>query len=82
MSSLTVRITETSHKMLQELAEQSGESMQAVLDKALEQYRRQRFLEAANADYAALRRKPEAWKEELEERKLWDQTLSDGLEGA
>ena len=82
MSSLTVRITETSHKMLQELAEQSGESMQAVLDKALEQYRRQRFLEAANADYAALRRNPEAWKGELEERKLWDQTLNDGLDGA
>ncbi len=82
MSSLTVRITETSHRMLQELAEQSGESMQSVLDKALEQYRRQRFLEAANADYAALRRDPEAWKEELEERKLWDQALSDGLEGA
>jgi len=53
--------------------------MQAVLDKAIEHYRREKFLRDANADYAALRRNPKAWKEELKERALWEQTLSDGL---
>ena len=41
--STTVRISEQTHHRLRELAAQSGESMQAVLDKALEQYRRQKF---------------------------------------
>ncbi len=54
--------------------------MQAILDKAIERYRRETFLRAANADYAALRRSPKAWKNELRERKIWEQTLADGIE--
>lgn len=80
MASLTVRIGETTHKALRELAEQTGESMQAVLDVAIEEYRRKRFLESANTAFAALRNNPRAWKEEQEERHVWDATLSDGLE--
>ena len=53
--------------------------MQAVLDKAIEQYRRDKFVRDANADFAALKRNKKAWKEELKERELWDQTLADGL---
>ena len=53
--------------------------MQAVLDNAIERYRRERFLHAANADFAALKKNPKAWKEELRERGLWEQTLADGL---
>jgi len=65
--------------LLRQLAQEEDESMQAVLDKAIEHYRREKFLRDANADYAALRRNPKAWKEELKERALWEQTLSDGL---
>ena len=53
--------------------------MQAVLDEAIERYRRKRFLRAANAEFAALRNDPKAWKDELGERELWEQTLADGL---
>ncbi len=49
------------------------------MERAIEQYRRQRFLEELNAGFAALRNDPEAWKEELEEREEWDRTLADGL---
>ncbi len=56
--------------------------MQAVLEKAIEHYRRQRFLDATNAAFAALRNDPERWREELEEREAWDATLADGLEDA
>jgi hypothetical protein len=52
--------------------EEEERRMQAVLDKALERYRRERFLRAANADFEALRKHPKAWKEELRERKLWE----------
>ena len=54
--------------------------MQTVLDRAVEVYRRQSFLDALNEDFTALRAKPDEWEEEMEERKLWEQTLADGLE--
>ena len=80
MASATVRISQAAHRTLRELARQSEKPMQAVLDEAIEQYRRQRFLEATNRAFAALREDKVAWEGELEERKEWDATLSDGLE--
>lgn len=53
--------------------------MQAVLDKAIEAYRRQCFLQKANDAYEALRENAEAWQEEIMERETWDITLEDGL---
>lgn len=80
LSSVNVRVTKQTHQQLAALAKENGLSMQAILDLAVEAYRRQSFLEALNADFAALRAKPEEWAEEMEERKLWEQTLADGLE--
>ncbi|HTU92958.1 MAG TPA: hypothetical protein VMF69_22950 [Gemmataceae bacterium] len=80
MSTPTISISETAHQILRELAEQTGQSMTDVLDKALDAYRRKLFFEQLNAGYAALRADPQAWAEELEERKLWDATLMDGLD--
>ncbi|MGA3043556.1 MAG: toxin-antitoxin system protein [Bryobacteraceae bacterium] len=54
--------------------------MQVILDKALERYRRAKFLNGANADFAALRNNSRAWKELLAERRLWETTAADGLE--
>jgi predicted transcriptional regulator len=74
-----VRLSPHAHKLLRQLAEEEDDSMQAVLDKAIERYRREKFLRDANADFAALKRNRRAWKEELKERELWEHTLSDGL---
>ncbi|HET8579650.1 MAG TPA: hypothetical protein VFL31_01510 [Nitrospiraceae bacterium] len=41
---------------------------------------RQRLLAETNQAYAALRADSKAWKEEHQERTLWDGTLADGLE--
>lgn len=54
--------------------------MPAILDKAIEAFRRQRFLEGLARDFADLRADPEAWREEQEERRVWDSTLADALE--
>ena len=75
-----VRISPHAHELLRQLAEEEAESMQAVLDKAIERYRRERFLRAANTEYEALRRDPKAWKQELQEREIWQQTTADGLD--
>jgi len=47
----------------------------------LEASRRLRMLAEANAAYAALRANPTAWREEQAERRLWEATLADGLDG-
>jgi hypothetical protein len=79
MSTPTVRISEVSHRILRELAEQSGQTMTDVLDKAIDAYRRKLFFEQMNAGYAELRADPQAWAAAEAERKLWDATLMDGL---
>ena len=74
-----VRLSPRTHALLRQIADEERQSMQAVLDNAIERYRRERFLHAANADFAALKKNPKAWEEELRERGLWEQTLADGL---
>ena len=76
-----IRITPHSKSVLRVLAKREGKPMQAVLDAAIEHYERDKFLDDANAAYAALRKDSKAWKEEQAERALWDKTLADGLDG-
>lgn len=73
----TVRVSVETHEKLRWLADEMGAPLQQVLDKAVELYRRQVFLEKANEEYARLRADPEAWAEELAERELWERA---GLE--
>jgi hypothetical protein len=80
MSTPTIPVSDALHQSVRELAEQTGQSMTDVLAKAMDAYRRKLFFEHMNAGYAALRADPEAWAEELAERKLWDATLMDGLD--
>ena len=80
MSAKTVRIRKETQDILRELANNEGKPMQAILDLAIEGYRRQRFLQEANSAYASLRSNPKAWKAELDERREWDTTMADGQE--
>lgn len=80
MSEFTVPVSEASQRILRELVEQTGQTMSEVLDKAIDAYQRKLFFDQVNAGYAALRADPEAWAEELAERKLWEATLMDGLD--
>lgn len=79
MGSTTVRINPVAHTALRRIAKQSGESMQSSLAKAIELYRRQIFLQKANAAFAAIRKDAIAWQEELRERKDWNSTLLDDI---
>jgi len=80
MNHFTVDISETAHQTLQDLSKQTGQPLNVILDKAVEEFRRKQFLEEANRAYAQLKNDPQAWAEELEERRAWDVTLGDGLE--
>ena len=78
MPDLTVNLSETAHETLSKLAATSGETVQTVLDKAIENYRRYLFLIEANQAFVALRQNEELWQEELAERELWDRTMANG----
>ncbi|MEX0703136.1 MAG: hypothetical protein WD069_13660 [Planctomycetales bacterium] len=82
MASETVRIDPRTHAKLKELAARTGEPMTAVLERAVDAYRRREFLAECNRAYARLKADPKAWAQEEAERKEWETTLSDGLEDA
>lgn len=79
MAGATVRISDRARKVLRFMAARSGMPMQAILDEAIEEYRRRSFLERANAAFLALRKDPKTWRTEQDERNAWDSTLFDDL---
>ena len=76
----SVRISKATVAKLQLLADEKQLSVSAIIDAAVEEYRRQWIFDQADAAYRALRADPEAWAAELAERREWDVTLMDGLE--
>ena len=79
MPNPTVRLSPDAYSALKQLAETSGDSMQDILGRAIEAYRREVFMQEANASYAALRHDPQAWADWQAELRAWDATLLDGL---
>lgn len=80
MSSVNVRISSNSYQTLKALSKRRGVSMQSVIDQAIEDLRRRKFLEEANRAYLELKNDKNAWHEEIKERELWETTLLDGLD--
>jgi hypothetical protein len=78
--SYTIRIGEETRNILHEISQQEKISIQAVLEKAIEKSRRQYVLAQTNRAYTKLRKNPQAWEEEMNERTSWENTLSDDLE--
>ena len=79
LGSPNIRISPQSKATLRELADHEDKPMQTVLDDAIEQYRRDRFFRELDEGYARLQTDDKAWQEELDERRLWDSTVADGL---
>jgi len=75
----SVRISPRSWNIIKQISDHAGETMQAVLDRAVEAYRRQWLLEKTNEAYTALKRDRERWQEEVAERKEWEAALNDDL---
>ena len=75
----TVRISESGRDLLAHLAREADTSMTAVLDAALETYRRHRFLVQAAAAYEALASDADASADYRRELAGLDGTSADGL---
>lgn len=80
MPSLNVRISSNSYQILKTLSKGEGQSMQSVMDQAIEDLRRRKLLEATNSAFSALKANKTAWQEESDERDIWENTLLDGVE--
>ncbi|HEV3237466.1 MAG TPA: hypothetical protein VGZ25_10790 [Gemmataceae bacterium] len=80
MTTSSIDITDSTRDLLQAMSRQTGRTIPEILEKAVEEYRRKIFFEGLDQDYTALKADPEAWAQELEERKLFENTLMDGLD--
>ncbi len=74
------RISDITHKSLDKLSKETGESRQSLIDKAVEKLRRELFLKKCDEEYQEFQKDEAALQEELKERELWETTLLDGLE--
>jgi len=73
----TVQIEEDARRALEELAQREGKTIETILMRAVDLYRREAFLAGVAEDFAALRADPNAWAEEQAERRAWDASLAD-----
>jgi hypothetical protein len=80
MAETSIPIAETTLARLRELARWAGISLDEALNQAVKDQYDRKFWNAVDAGYAALRADPETWAEVEGERKLWDNTLMDGLD--
>lgn len=78
MQTATIRISEASRRTIREISRRDNKPMQAVVEQAIEAYRRQTFLIGLSSDFAALRENEPEWQAEKAERAVWDVTLADG----
>jgi len=77
-ASTTVRLPVATRELVREIAAEENASQQEVLVRAVDLYRRRRFLKDVNAAYASLREDPAAWDAFRSEASTWDPTLRDG----
>ncbi len=75
----TTRISESDHRVLQELAATTGKQHQEIIHEALDNYQRERLLDEINAGYSRIRADRKSWAEVKSERRLLGEAGADGL---
>lgn len=68
------RISERARDILRMLSDEENPTTQKITEKALEEYKRKKFIEKSNQSYARLRQKQKEWQEEKQKREAWDST--------
>ena len=79
MATTTIRVTSESRDKVRILSEKTGLKQQEVIDQAVEAFRRQVFLDAANSAFADLNSNKATAIVENAERQEWENALNDGL---
>lgn len=75
----TTRISESDHRVLQNLAVITGKQHQEIIHEALDNYQRDRLLDEINAGYSRIRADRKSWAAMKSERRLLGEAGADGL---
>jgi hypothetical protein len=76
----TTRISESDHRVLQDLAATTGKQHQEIIHEALDSYQRERLLDEINAGYSRIRADRKSWAAVKSERRLLEKAGADGLD--
>ena len=79
-STALIRVDTKTRDLLAKMAEQDQTSIGEVAAKAVKKLDRDRFWKNYYDAYAKLRADPEEWADYQDEIRVWDVTLSDGLD--
>ncbi|MGQ0815265.1 MAG: toxin-antitoxin system protein [Gemmatimonadota bacterium] len=72
------RLTDETYSVVIRIANETGQSQQEVLERAVKLYEREQFFAEFEADFERLRSDSNAWAEMEAEREDWDAVLVDG----
>ena len=79
-TSLTIRVSRSTHELLRGLADKSNATITALVDEAVRDLERKKFWADFNAACEALQADPVAWADLRREDAAWEETIADGLE--
>jgi hypothetical protein len=79
-TTLTIRVSRSTHELLRDLAAKSNTTITAVVDEAVLDLQRKRFWADFNAACEAIAADPAALADLRREDEAWEATLADGLE--
>ena len=78
---ITVRIDDETNQVINDMSRTLSKTKKDILKDAVYQYRKIMFFKHVNDEYAELQNHEEKWEEEQQERKEWDATVGDGIDG-
>ena len=78
-SSLTIRVSRSTHELLRGLADKSNATITAVVDEAVRDLQRKKFWADFNVACEALQADSVACSDLRREDAAWEETLADGL---
>ena len=80
MSTTTIRVAAGTHARLRALADHTGLTLTALIDRAVQALERDSFFDSVDAAYERLSRTPGAIEELEAEYRSWDGVSADGLD--
>lgn len=78
--SVMVRVDKDTRERIKKIARLEGRNMNEIIRMAIDKYEQDRVLDEFNEAYARVKNNPDEWADMEKERKVWDNTLMDGLE--
>jgi hypothetical protein len=80
MLTTTIRIDKAVHNKLKDISHRMNKSMNSVIDEMVTEYRKKIFWDNVNNAFEVLQSNKMLWQEELNERKIWENSFLDSDE--